>query len=112
VLAGHDASPLTQEEVMSHLVLSGSDVVDAALSTSAPAGPAQVSPSLGLVQTGPVPPQRRRTDRGLVSAEWAMAIIAAVTIVGVLVAVISTGVVKSLLGEMISAIIRTFLKAI
>ncbi len=63
------------------------------------------SPSLALVGTS-TRVSRRRSERGLVSAEWAMAIIAAVAIVGVLVAVLTSGPVKEMLTKVIVEVLK------
>lgn len=49
-----------------------------------------------------------RTQRGMVSAEWAVGIIAAIAIAGVLLAVVTSGPVESALLKVILAIIKTF----
>lgn len=61
-----------------------------------------------LVSTGPTVATKgvvRRSDRGLVSAEWAMVIIAAVAIVGVLVSILTSGPIQEVLMELIKKII-------
>lgn len=75
-----------------------------------PVSASPCSPSLALAGTSTT--VRRRADRGLVSAEWAMAIIAAVAIVGVLVAILTHGPVKAALQTVIVGIIRSALKSI
>lgn len=47
-------------------------------------------------------------ERGMVSAEWTVGIIAAIAIAGVLLAVVTSGSVKALLLEVILKIIKTF----
>lgn len=51
---------------------------------------------------------RRRTQRGMVSAEWAVGLIAAVAIAGVLFAVVTTGSVKSAILNFVLLVIRSF----
>ena len=50
----------------------------------------------------------RRDERGMVSAEWAVGIIAAVAIAGVLLAVITSGPVQELLLKFILTVIQSF----
>jgi hypothetical protein len=50
----------------------------------------------------------RRTDRGMVSAEWAVGIIAAVAIAGVLFAVVTSGQVEAVLLKFILLVINSF----
>lgn len=52
--------------------------------------------------------QAARSERGMVSAEWAVGIIAAVAIAGVLLAVVTTGQVRSALLDVIITVIGTF----
>ncbi|CAA9398554.1 MAG: hypothetical protein AVDCRST_MAG75-1971 [uncultured Propionibacteriaceae bacterium] len=54
------------------------------------------------------PVLRRRDERGMVSAEWAVGIIAAVAIAGVLLAVVTNGRVETALLEFILSVIRGF----
>ena len=49
-------------------------------------------------------------QRGMVSAEWAVGIVAAVAIAGVLLAVVTTGQVKSALLHVVLTVIATFSK--
>ncbi|HYP45770.1 MAG TPA: DUF4244 domain-containing protein [Propionibacteriaceae bacterium] len=51
---------------------------------------------------------RRRDERGMVSAEWAVGLIAAVAIAGVLLAVVTTGSVKTAITSFILLVIRSF----
>ena len=53
-------------------------------------------------------PTARRSDRGMVSAEWAVGIIAAIAIAGVLLAVVTSGPVKSALLKFILLVINSF----
>jgi len=76
-----------------------------------PAVPAAVSSDLDLAELdgleAPVRPARR-TDRGMVSAEWAVGIIAAIAIAGVLLAVVTSGPVKAALMQFILLVIHSF----
>ncbi len=61
----------------------------------------------------PLPGRRglvRRGERGMVSAEWAVGIVAAVAIAGVLLAVVTTGAVKAALLGIVLKVLSTFLK--
>ena len=49
-------------------------------------------------------------ERGMVSAEWAVGIVAAVAIAGVLLAVVTTGAVKAALLGIVLKVLSTFLK--
>ncbi|SDV03965.1 Protein of unknown function [Microlunatus sagamiharensis] len=51
-----------------------------------------------------------RGERGMVSAEWAVGIVAAVAIAGVLLAVVTTGAVKAALLGIVLKVLSTFLK--
>lgn len=51
---------------------------------------------------------RRRSERGMVSAEWAVGLIAAIAIAGVLVAVVTTGAVKEGILRFILLVIGAF----
>lgn len=57
-----------------------------------------------------VPVRRARTERGMVSAEWAVGIVAAVAIAGVLLAVVTSGAVKAALLGIVLKVLSTFLK--
>ena len=50
----------------------------------------------------------RRNERGMVSAEWAVGIIAAVAIAGVLLAIITNGQVEAVLLKFILMVINSF----
>ena len=50
----------------------------------------------------------RRNERGMVSAEWAVGIIAAVAIAGVLLAIITNGRVEAALLKFILMVINSF----
>ena len=61
----------------------------------------------------PLPGRRGRAargERGMVSAEWAVGIVAAVAIAGVLLAVVTTGAVKAALLGIVLKVLSTFLK--
>jgi hypothetical protein len=49
-------------------------------------------------------------QRGMVSAEWAVGIVAAIAIAGVLLAVVTTGQVKAALLNVVLTVIATFAK--
>lgn len=51
---------------------------------------------------------RRRGERGMVSAEWAVGLIAAVAIAGVLLAVVTSGAVKDAILRFILTVIGVF----
>jgi Protein of unknown function (DUF4244) len=53
-------------------------------------------------------PSSRRNQRGMVSAEWAVGIIAAVAIAGVLLAIVTNGEVEDALLNFILMVIRSF----
>lgn len=53
-----------------------------------------------------------RSDRGMVSAEWAVGLIAAIAIAGVLLAVVTTGTVKTALLDFILMVIRAFARGL
>lgn len=68
---------------------------------------------------GPVegPPQGLRgrlgrTERGMVSAEWAVGIIAAIGIAGVLLAVVTSGPVEKAILDFILLVIRAFARGL
>lgn len=50
----------------------------------------------------------RRTERGMVSAEWAVGIIAAIAIAGVLLSVVTSGPVQAAILKFILLVIRHF----
>lgn len=54
----------------------------------------------------------RWDQRGMVSAEWTVGIIAAIAIAGVLLAVVTSGPVESLLLKVVLAIIKTFTRGL
>ncbi|WP_375431056.1 DUF4244 domain-containing protein [uncultured Friedmanniella sp.] len=51
---------------------------------------------------------RCRTERGMVSAEWAVGIIAAIAIAGVLLSVVTSGPVESAILKFILLVIKHF----
>ncbi len=51
---------------------------------------------------------RRRNERGMVSAEWAVGILAAIAIAGVLLAVVTDGAVQDALLKFILFVINKF----
>ena len=53
-------------------------------------------------------PAPRRGERGMVSAEWAVGIIAAIAIAGVLLAVVTSGPVEKAILDFILTVIRAF----
>jgi hypothetical protein len=57
-----------------------------------------------------VPSRRTVGQRGMVSAEWAVGIVAAVAIAGVLLAVVTSGAVKAALLGIVLKVLSTFLK--
>lgn len=54
----------------------------------------------------------RRGQRGMVSAEWAVGIVAAISIAGVLLAVITNGSVKQALLKFVLWVIETFVSVV
>jgi hypothetical protein len=66
------------------------------------------SSSLALIVDSDVVLETRRTQRGMVSAEWAVGIIAAIAIAGVLLAVVTSDPVKAALLKFILTLIHTF----
>ena len=69
---------------------------------------AEVGPSPAAVEVVSPPPPAERGERGMVSAEWAVGIIAAIAIAGVLLAVVTSGPVEEALLRFILALIRRF----
>ena len=53
-------------------------------------------------------PAHRRDEHGMVSAEWAVGLIAAIAIAGVLLGVVTNGAVKDALLKFILLVIRAF----
>ena len=65
---------------------------------------------ISVVDTGAVadPVPTRRDQRGMVSAEWAVGIIAAIAIAGVLLGIVTSGPVHDVLLRFILMVIRSF----
>ena len=65
---------------------------------------------IAVVDTDAVvePAPRRRDQRGMVSAEWAVGIIAAIAIAGVLLGIVTSGPVRDALLDFILMVIRSF----
>lgn len=61
-----------------------------------------------VVPGEPTQSAARRNDRGMVSAEWAVGIIAAIAIAGVLLAVVTSGPVQDALLKFILLVIHSF----
>ncbi|GAA1426271.1 hypothetical protein GCM10009616_00390 [Microlunatus lacustris] len=57
-------------------------------------------------------PAGRRSERGMVSAEWAVGIIAAIAIAGVLLTVVTSGPVEEAILEFILRVIRAFARGL
>ena len=57
-------------------------------------------------------PAAREDQRGMVSAEWAVGIIAAIGIAGVLLAVVTSGPVEKAILEFILLVIRAFARGL
>ena len=86
-------------------------VQDAAVGTG-PAVPEGCGPTVcaPVEWAASVPARRERGERGMVSAEWAVGIVAAVAIAGVLLAVVTSGAVKAALLGIVLKVLSTFLK--
>jgi hypothetical protein len=69
---------------------------------------AEGSRSLALIAHSGAVVETRGSQRGMVSAEWAVGIIAAIAIAGVLLAVVTSGPVKTALLQFILMLIHTF----
>lgn len=69
---------------------------------------AEGSSSLALIADSATVVETRRSQRGMVSAEWAVGIIAAIAIAGVLLAVVTSGSVKAALLAFILKVIGEF----
>ena len=78
----------------------------------AAADPKVVEGELERVDQGRIAGLAQRCERGMVSAEWTVGIIAAVAIAGVLLAVVTAGPVESLLLKVVLSIIKTFTRNI
>ena len=57
-------------------------------------------------------PAVRRGERGMVSAEWAVGIIAAIAVAGVLLAVVTSGPVEEAILDFILRVIRAFARGL
>lgn len=68
-------------------------------------GVVELSPDAEAVETEAV---SRRNEYGMVSAEWAVGLIAAIAIAGVLLAVVTDGTVKAALLKFVLMVIRAF----
>jgi hypothetical protein len=69
-----------------------------------------VSGTGAIVETGAVMDcaQTRRNQRGMVSAEWAVGIIAAVAIAGVLLGIVTSGPIHDALLKFVLMVIQSF----
>jgi hypothetical protein len=67
-------------------------------------------PALALLNSATVAAPSRRDQRGMVSAEWAVGILAAIAIAGVLLAVVTNGKVEDVLLKVVLRVIATFAK--
>jgi hypothetical protein len=95
------------EQVQDAVVATGSTVP--VVEAGGPAGGQEVG--AGTVVWAPsVPARGRLAERGMVSAEWAVGIVAAVAIAGVLLAVVTSGAVKAALLGIVLKVLSTFLK--
>ncbi len=72
----------------------------------------QLVPAVASVEPSQGESVARRDQRGMVSAEWTVGIIAAIAIAGVLLAVVTSGPVESLLLKVVLASIKTFTKGL
>ncbi|MGI3782960.1 MAG: DUF4244 domain-containing protein [Janthinobacterium lividum] len=73
-------------------------------------GQTQVRGEAAVERAPSVPVRRPHAERGMVSAEWAVGIVAAVAIAGVLLAVVTSGAVKAALLGIVLKVLSTFLK--
>jgi hypothetical protein len=82
-----------------------SEAVETAAALTRPSGRSMVTIDGADTQGGrPV----RRSEHGMVSAEWAVGLIAAIAVAGVLLAVVTNGAVKSGLLKFILTVIHAF----
>ena len=72
--------------------------------------PADVQDAAVVEWAASVPARGPGAERGMVSAEWAVGIVAAVAIAGVLLAVVTSGAVKAALLGIVLKVLSTFLK--
>lgn len=75
-----------------------------------PVAQARLAAALGEVALRgcPEPAPSGRSERGMVSAEWAVGIIAAVAVAGVLLSVVTSGPVETAILKFILQVIRAF----
>jgi Protein of unknown function (DUF4244) len=73
------------------------------ISVAVPSAVIEAAPS-AVIEAAP----RRRDQRGMVSAEWAVGIIAAVAIAGVLLGIVTSGPIHDALLDFILMVIRSF----
>ena len=66
------------------------------------------APLAVLAEQRTVCARSRRDERGMISAEWAVGLIAAIAIAGVLLGVVTNGAVKAALLGFILRVIRAF----
>ena len=88
-------------------------VQDTGTATQTCAVEAEGAVEVRWAESVPLPGWRGRPahgERGMVSAEWAVGIVAAVAIAGVLLAVVTTGAVKAALLGIVLKVLSTFLK--
>jgi hypothetical protein len=86
------------------ITAAGEEIIPAAAVEAAAEG--STAPDLTAASGAVV--DSRRSQRGMVSAEWAVGIIAAIAIAGVLLAVVTSGQVKAALLAFILHLISTF----
>ena len=91
-------------------VVAGDPGVPAASGVLEPVGieDAHASADVEAAETGLV----RRGQRGMVSAEWAVGIVAAVAIAGVLLAVVTSGEVQDALLKFLLWVIKSFVSVV
>ena len=86
--------------------------ITAAGDLAVPAALAEVgaggSGALDLIAESAAVVETRRSQRGMVSAEWAVAIIAAIALAGVLLAVVTSAQVERALLAFVTHVISTF----
>jgi hypothetical protein len=73
-------------------------------------GPTQAEGGEVVAWAASVPARGVRTERGMVSAEWAVGIIAAIAVAGVLLAVVTSGPVEDAILKFILTVIKAFSK--
>jgi fatty acid desaturase len=92
-------------------VVAGDRVVPAAIGVLEPVAPEDAAGPEAHVQA-PGADLARRGQRGMVSAEWAVGIVAAVAIAGVLLAVITSGQVQDALLKFLLWVIKGFISVV